>query len=104
MSGAEFQYPDLTWKEPCGMMAHLVAESGGNKGQLSHLVEAICRDFRLHDEVELQKLVEWQKTIKTRGANKEKQGGGIVTCHVNAPVSLSQYAPIAGAHGERPYN
>ena len=38
MSGAEFQYPDLTWKEPCGMMAHLVAESGGNKGQLSTIV------------------------------------------------------------------
>ena len=48
------------------------AESGGNKGQLSHLVEAICRDFRLHDEVELQKLVSWQKTVKTKGANKEK--------------------------------
>ena len=31
-------------------MANLVAESGGNKGQLSYLVEAICRDFRLHDE------------------------------------------------------
>ena len=58
MSGADFQYPDLTWKEPCGLMAHLVAESGGNKGQLSYLVEAICRDFRLHDEVELRKLVE----------------------------------------------
>ena len=69
---AEFQYPDLTWKEPCGMMAHLVAESGGNKGQLSYLVEAICRDFRLHDETELKKLVEWQKTVKTKGANKEK--------------------------------
>ena len=50
ISGAEFQYPDLTWKEPCGMMAILVAESGGNKGQLSYLVEAICRDFRLHNE------------------------------------------------------
>ncbi|MBR5052200.1 MAG: hypothetical protein IKW91_03135 [Bacteroidaceae bacterium] len=50
MSGAEFQYPDLTWKEPCGMMANLVAETGGNKGQLSTLVEAICRDFRQHDE------------------------------------------------------
>ena len=35
ISGAEFQYPDLTWKEMCGQMAHLVAESGGNKGQLS---------------------------------------------------------------------
>ena len=58
ISGTEFQYPDLSWKEPCGMMANLVAESGGNKGQLSQIVEAICRDFRLHDE-ELKKLVEW---------------------------------------------
>ena len=40
VSGSEFQYPDLTWKELCGMMANLVAESGGNKGQLSNLVEA----------------------------------------------------------------
>ena len=46
ISGTEFQYPDLTWKELCGQMANLVADSGGNKGQLSHLVEAICRDFR----------------------------------------------------------
>ena len=54
------------------MMANLVAESGGNKGQLSFLVEAICRDFRQHDDVELKKLVEWQKQMKTKGANKEK--------------------------------
>jgi len=72
VSGSEFQYPDLSWKELCGQMANLVAESGGNKGQLSHLVEAINRDFRQHDEDELQKLIEWQKTIKTKGANKEK--------------------------------
>ena len=32
--GAEFMYPDLIWKELCGQMAHLVADSGGNKGQL----------------------------------------------------------------------
>ena len=51
LSGTEFLYPDLTWKETCGMMANLVAESGGNKGQLSHLIEAICRDFRQHNEV-----------------------------------------------------
>ncbi len=72
ISGSEFQYPDLTWKEPCGMMANLVADSGCNKGQLSYLVEAICRDFRQHDEMELKKLVEWQKQVKTKGANKEK--------------------------------
>ena len=72
ISGSEFQYPDLSWKEPCGQMANLVAESGGNKGQLSTLVEAICRDFRKHDEEELKKLVEWQKQMKTKSANKEK--------------------------------
>ena len=46
VSGVEFQYPDNTWKEVCGLMANIVADSGGNKGQLSQIVEAICRDFR----------------------------------------------------------
>ena len=46
ISGAEFQYPDNSWKEMTGMMANLVGDSGCNKGQLSNLVEAICRDFR----------------------------------------------------------
>ena len=32
VSGSEFQYPDLSWKELCGMIANLVADSGGNKG------------------------------------------------------------------------
>ena len=41
ISGAEFQYPDSSWKELCGQMANLVAESSGNKGQMSLLVEAI---------------------------------------------------------------
>ena len=72
ISGSEFQYPDLTWKEPTGMMANLVGDSGSNKGQLSHLVEAICRDFRKHDDAELNKLAEWQKLVKTKSANKEK--------------------------------
>ena len=72
ISGSEFQYPDLTWKEPTGMMANLVGDSGCNKGQLSNLVEAICRDFREHDDAELRKLVEWQKQVKTKSANKEK--------------------------------
>ena len=72
VSGAEFQYPDLSWKETCGMMANLVADSGCNKGQLSNLVEAICRDFRQHDEAELKKLVEWQRQYKSKASTKEK--------------------------------
>ena len=72
ISGTEFQYPDYSWKEPTGMMANLVAHSGDNKGQLSTLAKAICRDFRQHDEAEMKKLAEWQKQKQTKGANKDK--------------------------------
>ena len=34
VSGAQFMYPDYSWKEVCGLMANIVADSGGNKGQL----------------------------------------------------------------------
>ena len=33
--GVEFMYPDYSWKELCGLMANIVADSGCNKGQLS---------------------------------------------------------------------
>ena len=72
MSGTEFQYPDNSWKEPTGMMANLVAKSVDNKSQLSNLVEAICRDFRLHDEAETKRLLEWSKQKQSRGDNKDK--------------------------------
>ena len=72
MSGTEFQYPDNSWKEPTGMMANLVAKSGDNKGQLSCLVEAICRDFRQHDKAETDRLLEWSKQKQSRGNNKDK--------------------------------
>ena len=72
ISGAEFQYPDYSWKEPTGMMANIVAHSGDNKGQLTTLAKAICRDFRQHDEAEEKKLLEWQKQKQTKGANKDK--------------------------------
>ena len=61
MIGVKFQYPDQSWKEPTGMMANLVAESGGNKGQLSNQVETLSNarmDYKndLYDEwVELEK-------------------------------------------------
>jgi hypothetical protein len=49
VSCTKFQNADLTWKERCGMMANLVADSGCKMDQLSLLVEAICRGFRVHD-------------------------------------------------------
>ena len=55
ISGSEFHYSDLSWKDFCGQMANLVGDSGCNKGRLSNLVEAICLDFRQHDEGELRK-------------------------------------------------
>ena len=72
ISGAEFQYPDNSWKEPTGMMANRVANCGDNKGQLTPLVEAICRDFRQHDKEEENKYQSWQKLEKTKGSNKDK--------------------------------
>lgn len=56
----------------CGQMGHLIGSSGVGKGQLSHLVEALMRSFRQHDNVEFGKLVDWQRQMKTKAANKEK--------------------------------
>ena len=72
ISGTAFMYPDLTWKEICGLITAVSTVSAGGKGQLQRLVEAIMRVARQHDERELQKLVEWQKIIKSKAANKEK--------------------------------
>lgn len=54
------------------MMANLVAHSGDNKGQLTTLAKAICRDFRKHDKAEEDKLLEWQKLKLTEPDNKKK--------------------------------
>lgn len=78
ISGAEFQYPDNSWKELCGQMANLVAHSGDNKGQLAPLVEAICRDFRKHDKEEEDKFLEWQRLSKTEPGNKKKTAEPII--------------------------
>ncbi len=85
ISGAKFQYPDLAWKDPTGMMANLVAHSGDNKGQLTTLAKAICRDFRQHDEAEEKKLLEWQK--QTKGANKDKSERPDGCCPISSIIS-----------------
>ena len=72
ISGAEFQYPDRSWKETCGMMANLVGDSSCNKGQLTDLATAICHDFHMHDEAEFNKLREWAKIYHSKGNSKDK--------------------------------
>lgn len=46
ISGTKFQYADLSWKEPAGMMAHLVGDSGIGKGELTGCIDSIMRKFR----------------------------------------------------------
>ena len=53
-------------------MAHLVADSGANKGQFGTLVEALNADLRANDYEVLEKLASFNKRIKTISANKEK--------------------------------
>ena len=72
VSDVQFMYSDNKYYELCGQMGHLIGPSGIGKAQFSHLVEAIMRPFRDHDETEYKKLVEWQRQMKTKGANKEK--------------------------------
>ena len=72
LTDVEFMYSDNKYYELCGQMGHLIGPSGIGKAQLTHLVEAIMRPFRDHDEIEYKKLVDWQRQIKTKGANKEK--------------------------------
>ena len=72
LCGVTFVYSDNKSYELCGQMGHLIGPSGIGKAQLTHLVEAIMRPFRSHDETELKKLVDWQRQMKTKSANKEK--------------------------------
>lgn len=72
LTDVQFVYSDNKIYELCGQMGHLIGPSGVGKQQLTHLVEAICKPFREHDETEFKRLVEWQRQMKTKAANKEK--------------------------------
>ena len=72
LTKVEFMYSDNLYYELCGQMGHLIGPSGIGKAQLTHLIEAIMRPFREHDKMEFQKLVDWQREMKTKAANKEK--------------------------------
>ncbi len=58
LTDVTFMYSDNKSYEMCGQMGHLIGPSGIGKAQLGHLVEAIMRSFRSHDEVEFKKLSE----------------------------------------------
>ena len=56
LTDVKLMYSDNQYDELCGQMGHLVGLSGIGKAQLTHLIEAIMRPFRDHDEVEYKKL------------------------------------------------
>lgn len=72
LTGVRAMYSDNKYYEMCGQMGHLIGPSGIGKAQLTHLIEAIMRPARQHDELEFKKLTDWQRQVKTKGANKEK--------------------------------
>lgn len=96
LTGVEFMYSDNHYYELCGQMGHLIGPSGVGKAQLTHLIEAIMRPFRDHDDGEYNKLVDWARQVKTRGANKEKPERPDV-CFWFPPADLTNPAFIQNA-------
>ena len=68
LTSVSFTYLDGKQYEMCGQLGHLIGPSGVGKAQLGYLVEQICRDFRKHDDEEMEKLVAWAKQVKAKGA------------------------------------
>lgn len=55
ISCTQFQYPQPHLEGTFWPNGQLGGRKWGNNGQLSAFVEAICRDFRQHDEEEFKK-------------------------------------------------
>ena len=72
LTDVQFEYSDGRYYQLCGQMAHLIGPSGIGKAQLGHLVEAIMRSFREHDNLEYAKLTDWQRQVKTKSSNSPK--------------------------------
>ena len=96
LTGVEFMYSDNIYYELCGQMGHLIGPSGVGKAQLTNLIEAIMKPFRDHDAGEYDKLVDWTRQVKTKGANKEKPERPEV-CFWFPPADLTNPAFIQNA-------
>lgn len=70
LQGVKVMFCNNRYLELHGQINHLIGSSGVGKDQLNNIVEAICRGFRTHDEIELQKIAAWQAKPKKE---REKQ-------------------------------
>ena len=70
LKGVRVKYCNNRYLELHGQINHFIGSSGVGKDQLDKIVEAICRSFRAHDEIEMQKIADWQSKSKKE---REKQ-------------------------------
>lgn len=64
LQGVKVMYSSNRFLELHGQINHFIAASGTGKDQLDKIVESICRSFRAHDEIEMEKLSAWQSKPK----------------------------------------
>lgn len=64
LKGVKVMYCNNRYLELNGQICHLIGSSGVGKDQLNNVVESICRSFRSHDEIEMQKIFAWQALPK----------------------------------------
>lgn len=88
VSNTVFQYADHTWKEPCGLMNHLIGVTGIGKGQMDSCSIAITRDLVEHDDAEIRKLIE-----SKREANSGADGNKKKKKEKTPPVEICLFAP-----------
>ena len=64
LQGVKVMYCNNRFLELHGQINHFIGSSGVGKDQLDKIVESICRSFRTHDEIEMQKISAWQAKPK----------------------------------------
>lgn len=64
LQGVKVMYCNNRFLELHGQINHFIGSSGVGKDQLDKIVESICRSFRAHDEIEMQKIAAWQAKPK----------------------------------------
>lgn len=78
LQGVKVMYSSNRYLELHGQINHLIGSSGTGKDQLDKIVESICRSFRAHDEIELQKLVAYSAKPKKE---REQTPRPVVSCY-----------------------
>ena len=70
LQGVKVMFSSNRFLELHGQINHFIGSSGVGKDQLDKIVESICRSFRAHDEIEMQKIAAYQaKPKKEREAS-----------------------------------